>query len=310
MTNESRGPKFLDIYIVMGLAACSVISVFALDNGNVVRMALAIALLFLCPGYMFAAALWPEAYRASKEDQPQGGSGIDSFERIAISIGGSIGISGATGLFLNYSPFALTTESATLSVFTTTVALDCVATVRRARLPEEERFGLDTKALGKLWPDDSRHKAVTVGMVIAIATALLTSAYLLSTPSDGEKFTEFYIKDSYGGTDQFPSEISVNQAAVVIVGVICHEGRVINYTIVASIGAAASIVTVANWNSTVSLRNNTAVGRSVVLAPEGSFQDGFRFKVIAPGTWKVVWRLYIDGQSTDYEVHKWVKVEG
>ena len=93
--------------------------------------------MLLLPGYALIATLFPR-----KDD-------LDGIERIALSFGLSIAISPLLGLGLNYTPFGirLTPILIVLSVFTISLAI--CAYVRRGRIPEEDRFGVDFGVLFK-----------------------------------------------------------------------------------------------------------------------------------------------------------------
>jgi membrane protease YdiL (CAAX protease family) len=99
-----------------------------------------------------------------------------------------------------------------------TVAMVAAAHLRRMRLPAEERFSVkfrehlgDLKA-GFIAGGKSRlNRALTVLLAISIILSVFTLTYVITTPKQGEKFTEFYIL----GPEGIPSESQKSEPTVV-----------------------------------------------------------------------------------------------
>ncbi len=157
-------------------------------------------MLFL-PGYALIATLFPR-----KDD-------LDAIERVALSFGLSIAISPLLGLALNYTPFGirLTPILIVLSVFT--IALAIGAWVRRSRIREADRFWVDFGAFFKSIKDsfkttDSKaDKILTTILIISIVLALSVTVYVIITPKEGEKFTEFYVLGPGGMAEEYPIKL-------------------------------------------------------------------------------------------------------
>ena len=192
-------------------------------NETPVRIILGLPLVLFLPGYALIAALF-----IRKDD-------LDGIERIALSFGLSIAITPLLGLGLNYTPFGirLTPILIVLSVFT--IALAIGAYVRRSRIREADRFWVDFGVLFKSIKDsfkttDSKvDKILTAILIISIVLALSVTVYVIITPKEGEKFTEFYVLGPGGMAEEYPTNLTVGEEGEVIIGVVNHEYAAVSY---------------------------------------------------------------------------------
>ena len=192
-------------------------------NETPVRIILGLPLVLFLPGYALIAALF-----IRKDD-------LDGIERIALSFGLSIAITPLLGLGLNYTPFGirLTPILIVLSVFT--IALAIGAYVRRSRIREADRFWVDFGVLFKSIKDsfkttDSKvDKILTAILIISIVLALSVTVYVIITPKEGEKFTEFYVLGPGGMAGEYPTNLTVGEEGEVIIGVVNHEYAAVTY---------------------------------------------------------------------------------
>jgi uncharacterized membrane protein len=125
---------------------------------------------------------------------------LDGIERVALSFGLSIAIVPLLGLALNYTPFGirLLPILIVLSVFTISLAIS--AYVRRSMIPEEDSFSVDFGEfkdflLAQVFFSKKKKcidKILTVVLIISIIFAISMLIYVIVTPKEGEKFTEFY----------------------------------------------------------------------------------------------------------------------
>ena len=72
-------------------------------------------------------------------------------------------------------------------------------------------------------------KDVTV-FVISALLSLVTLTYIIATPKEGEHYTEFYILGPGGKADNYFSKYILGQTGNVIIGIVNHEYRPVNYT--------------------------------------------------------------------------------
>ena len=131
-------PKDFDLVLVIFFTfLCIPFVLLPPLNETPVRIILGLPLVLFLPGYALIATLYPR-----KDD-------LDGIERIALSFGLSIAISPLLGLGLNYTQFGirLTPVLTVLSLFT--IALAIGAYVKRCRLSERYRLGVDFGALFK-----------------------------------------------------------------------------------------------------------------------------------------------------------------
>ena len=266
-------------------------------NETPVRIILGLPLVLFLPGYALIAALF-----IRKDD-------LDGIERIALSFGLSIAITPLLGLGLNYTPFGirLTPILIVLSVFT--IALAIGAYVRRSRIREADRFWVDFGVLFKSIKDsfkttDSKvDKILTAILIISIVLALSVTVYVIITPKEGEKFTEFYVLGPGGMAEEYPTNLTVGEEGEVIIGVVNHEYAAVSYQL--------------------ELKVNGGVidQKSIVLTHNETWESPFTFKPKKAGEdQKLEFLLYknpfnksVYGEEDEEEIyralHLWVDVK-
>ena len=126
-TTPNRIPIDLALVITLTLACILFVLTPWLDE-TPVRVVLGLLLVLFLPGYSLIAALFPR-----RDD-------LDGIERIALSFGLSIAVVPLLGLGLNYTPYGIRLVPVLLGLSLFTVLLAVVAGVRRAWMPEAERF--------------------------------------------------------------------------------------------------------------------------------------------------------------------------
>lgn len=215
-----------DLLTVIGLVL--VIDLFVLMPGlseTVLRNILGLPLVLFLPGYALIAALFP-----AKSD-------LDGIERTALSFGLSIAVVPLIGLGLNYTPWGIRLLPILISLSVFTIIMCLFAYMRRTNLPEADAFevpfreminGLKAEILEK--PEPGLDRALTIVLVLSILLSVTTLIYVVVTPKEGEHFTEFYILGPEGMADNYPTNYTLGQSREVIVGVVNHEYRPVNYT--------------------------------------------------------------------------------
>ena len=216
-----------DIFIIIAYTILTVIFIVVPPLNNTwIRTVLGLPMVLFFPGYALIAALFPK-----KDD-------LDGIERIALSFGLSIAVVPLLGLGLNYTPWGIRWIPilVTLVIFTLTM---CVITIyRRSELPEGEVFSVPFAAFFAsiheeifTKPELRLDKILTVILVISIIASVVMLVYVIVTPKQGEKFTEFYILGPGGMADDYPTEFILGDSGTVIVGIVNHEYAPINYTL-------------------------------------------------------------------------------
>jgi uncharacterized membrane protein len=217
--------KNLDLTLVVffTLLCIPFVLIPPLNEISPIRIILGLPLVLFLPGYALIATLFPK-----KGD-------LDGIERVALSFGLSIAIVPLLGLALNYTQFGirLTPILIVLSAFTISLAMG--GYVRRSAIPKEDRFSVDFGALfnsmkKSFKPANTKSdRILSVILVIAIVLAINMLVYVIITPKEGEKFTEFYILGPGGKAEDYPTNLKVGEEGEVIIGIVNHEYANVTY---------------------------------------------------------------------------------
>ena len=253
-----------------------------------VRIPLGLIMVLFLPGYALIAALFPR-----KDD-------IDGIERVALSFGLSIAVVPLMGLGLNYTPWGIRLVPVVISLCLFTVAMVFAAQMRRSALSEEERFSVDFRQFLKAIHSElinnkgSRvDKALTVILVIVIILSVSALVYVVVTPKQGEKFTEFYILGQKGKAYDYPTSVVSGQNSTVIVGIVNHEYIPVNYTM------------------HMAIQNFTFLSRDVRLENNQTWERPVSYALLRVGdNQKLEFLLYKESNFTApyRDLHLWVNV--
>ncbi|MGB2728529.1 MAG: DUF1616 domain-containing protein [Halobacteriota archaeon] len=235
--------------------------------------------------YSLIAALFPR-----KDD-------LDAIERIALSFGLSIAITPLLGLALNYTPFRIRLSPVliVLSIFTISLAL--IAYARKSMVPEEDRFVVDFTAFFKnIEPfkatDTKIDRILSVILIISIILAISMTVYVVVTPKEGEKFTEFYVLGPNGKADDYPTNLKVGEEGKVIIGIVNHEYANVTYPL------------------EVRLNGEVIDEKSIDLTHNETWESPFTFRTTKAGEdQKLEFLLYKNREPEPYRsLHLWVDV--
>jgi uncharacterized membrane protein len=215
-----------DLLIIMGLMLLT--GIFVLTPGineTMLRNSVGLPFILFLPGYALTAALFPAKYD------------LDMIERIALSFGLSIAVVPLIGLCLNYTPWGITTLPILVSLSIFIFIMCGLAYLRRAKLPETESFdfsltaiifSLKAEIMGRT--ESKLDRNLTVILVFSILLSMGTLTFVVMSPKEGEHFTEFYLLGSEGKADNYPTKYILGESRTIIVGVVNHEYRPVNYT--------------------------------------------------------------------------------
>jgi uncharacterized membrane protein len=266
-----------------------------------VRIPLGLLMVLFVPGYTLIAALFPK-----KAD-------LEGIERTALSFGLSIAVVPLIGLGLNYTPWGIRLTPVVISLAVFTIVMAAAAYWRRMSLPAEERFSLQFRETistwkGEILADDKGRldKALTIILIITILLSIAALVYVIVTPKQGEKFTEFYILGPGGKAYDYPTSVQAGNHSTVIVGVVNHEYALVNYTMSIAINNTPINNTILNDNfiypitsMNLTLLHNETMEKPVtyVLNHTGDGQ-------------KLEFLLYKEGNFTSSyrDLHLWVNV--
>jgi uncharacterized membrane protein len=272
--------KLIVVYLLITLIF---LTVSPLDT-TIIRTLLGIPLVLFIPGYVLIAALFPK-----KND-------LDGIERIALSFGLSIAIVPLLGLGLNFTPWGIRFGPIIATLILFTLFFVVIAHVRRLRLSPGERFIVPLKAALAGMKEEFQtsqnktDKTLTFILILSIVISLIALVYVIVTPKQGEKFTEFYILGPQGRAADYPREVSLKTPINLTVGVVNHEYSNINYTL------------------RVKINNDTLSERKLQLSNNETWENPISFTINQTGSnLKLEFLLYREDQEVPYrETHLWI----
>jgi uncharacterized membrane protein len=291
--NLEQMPADLLAAVVIALA----VLLFTLTplSGLFLRIPIGLLMVLFVPGYVLIAALFPR-----KGD-------LDGIERIALSFGLSIAVVPLIGLGLNYTPWGIRLIPVVISIVAFTLLMAAVAYWRRISLSPEERFSLHLRQ----WIDSIKNeireegergwvdKALTIILILSIIASIVALVYVVVTPKEGEKFTEFYILGPGGKAYDYPTEVRAGNNSTVIVGVVNHEYRLTNYTMEIQLNntPAVDILLIMRMNLRLQHNDTWEQPLTYILDETGDRQ-------------KLQFLLYKEGNFTApyRDLHLWVNV--
>ncbi len=292
-------------------------------SGLVLRIPIGLLMVLFVPGYVLIAALFPRA------------GDLDGIERIALGFGLSIAVVPLIGLGLNYTPWGIRLIPVVISISAFTLLMAAAAYWRRTSLPPEERFSIHLRQ----WTDSLKEeiraegerswvdKALTVILILSIIASVAALVYVVVTPKEGEKFTEFYILGPGGKAYDYPTEVRAGNNSTLIVGVVNHEYRLTNYTMEIQLNNTPPIDILLNGTENNSLNNATTMlsaleyDRSALIVPilkmnlslphNETWERNVSYVLDEPGDrQKLQFLLYKEGNFTAAyrDLHLWVNV--
>jgi uncharacterized membrane protein len=216
-----------DLALVIVFLAASVITIYLpFLNSTLIRVVLALPAIFFIPGYCLIAALFPK-----KGD-------ISIPERIMLSIGSSIAIVSLIGFGLNFTPLGIRLDPIIILISLVTWLMVLIVHYKRALLPHEERFKISViEITGRIRQEivpqkESRvDRFLSVFLVLLMLITIITTGYVLISPKEGERFSEFFLLGEKQTAANYPDPIVVGHNYPIFIGVGNHEFRNMNYTI-------------------------------------------------------------------------------
>lgn len=215
-----------DLQIVAIIIILTILFVLILPlNNSPIRIILGIPMVLFLPGYALIEALFP------------GKNELDGIERLTLSFGLSIAVVPIIGLGLNFTPFGIRLVPILVSLSVFTLAMCQIAHFKRSKLSEDERFEVPFSCMYPSLKNEifSSKKGVdrifTIILVLSILSSIITLIYVIVTPKQDEKFTEFYILGDNGKAQGYPIRMDAGNNSSVIVGIINHEYMMTNYTL-------------------------------------------------------------------------------
>jgi len=285
---RARFPADLVLVILWTLLCIPFVLVPPL-NETPVRIVLGLPLVLFLPGYALIALLFPR-----KAD-------LDSIERLALSFGLSIAVVPLIGLGLNYTPFGIRLSPVLFCLSIVTIALALGACWRRRSIPAGEEFAVEFRAAFRSLKEsfaasETRlDRILSVILVLSILVAIGMVVYVIVTPKQGEKFTEFYILGPGGKADDYPTSLRVGEEGRVIIGIVNHEYATVEYRLEVRLGDARLT------NESFPLKHNETWERPFTFQPA----------VVGEDQQLVFWLFKAGANETEpyRSLHLWVDVK-
>jgi len=127
-------------------------------------------------------------------------------------------------------------------------------------------------------------KILSVVLVLIILSAISALIYSAAVPPVTERFTELYVLNSEGKTDNYPKILAVGQEAKVIIGIVNLEHETISYRLEVKLNGMSS-----------------NVAAPLILNQAQKWQETITFKPTESGDGqKVEFRLFKSGESQVY----------
>jgi uncharacterized membrane protein len=207
----------LIIIFILTLIAFPVVTL----SEGVLRIILGVIFLLIFPGYTLMAALFPNE------------NSIKGIERAALTFVLSFALVSLTGLVLNYTPWGIRLTPIFAAVAIIIVLTSGIALLRRAGIPEAERFALRINIRMPKWSEASRFdRVLSICLVIVVIGAISVLAYVIAQPKAEEAFTNFYILGPEGMMENYPQELTLGEQAEITLGMENHENQDASYDIV------------------------------------------------------------------------------
>jgi len=105
-----------------------------------------------------------------------------------------------------------------------------IAIWRRAGIPEEDRFNITPNSKIQVWNGNLFSKILAIMLIVSILCSLGMLGYYIGSPAV-EPFTEFYMLDANGESQNYPVKISAGDEAEVILVIVNRELENANYRI-------------------------------------------------------------------------------
>jgi len=215
-----------------------------------------------------------------------------------LSFGLSIAVVPLIGLGLNFTPFGIRLVPILVSISVFTLAMLMIAYLRRSKLSEEERFKVPFSYMYSSLKSEifSSKKGVdrilTIILILSILASIITLVYVIATPKQGEKFTEFYILEIMEKRTATNPDGSWKDSSA-IVGITNQEYMLTNYTLNISL-ENQTLKTIQ-----VNLMHNSTWEEKVLITPEKT-GDNLKLEFL----------LYKDNNFTApyRDLHLWVNV--
>ena len=105
-------------------------------------------------------------------------------------------------------------------------------------------------------------KKVSLIIIILLVFAVVVTVDIIVNPSPDERFTELYILGSNNQAGDYPTNLTLNEAGNVTIGIVNHENSTTSYNLIANLNGVA----ISNQNYT--LENNETKNINFTFIPK------------------------------------------
>jgi len=248
----------MDLLIILIITFLTITSIYIpVLSKTPIREILGLLFVLFIPGYVLISALFPK-----KHD-------LNIIERLALSFGLSLAISPLIGLALNYTPFGIKLTPIVVALTSFTLIMLIIAYIQRRKIAEDDRFQPNFSghlySLKSSFNKESKlDKILSIILILTLVLAIATTAFIITKPKEGEKFTEFYILGPNGKASDYPTNLTMGQTGKLFMGVVNREYSTVNYEVVVKLqGKVLS-------TEKLTLKNNQKWEKAVTFTPDTS----------------------------------------
>lgn len=117
-------------------------------------------------------------------------------------------------------------------------------------------------------------RTISIIIVIFLVIGLLGVFYIMFTPNEAEKYTEFYLLGQSGKAGDYPSNFTTGEKGNLTVGIVNHEYSTNSYQM------------------KIIMNNKTLKEENITLNNNQKYEIPFEFTAGNPGQYKLEFNLY------------------
>ncbi len=153
----------------------------------------------------------------------------------------------------------------------------------------------------RAWVTPGIERGLSLILIAAVIAALGITVFIIVTPREGEKFTEFYIRGPTGKAADYPTEFMSTTPQTVIIGIVNHESRDITYT-VETFAVVSRFDSATNRSGVISA---TLLDRFSVTVPENRIvEQPYTFRIMDPNVNRLELLLFMKAPPDDIPMNR------
>ncbi len=209
----------VDILIFTLLTLFCLISLVTSElNSNYIKIIVEYLMILFLPGYSILTTLFPR-----KKELKIG-------KLLALSFIVSILITLLIGIIFNYIPSEVRLNQIVTYIAIFTLIMQPLSFLRRKE--GSKSFSLDLAIFKRFKSKSQRDKIISSFSIIFILITIFTTAYIISSPKEDGKFTEFYLLGPDNKAYNYPTNLSEGQTGTIYQGIVNHEQSTVTYNLI------------------------------------------------------------------------------